>query len=62
MDLFKLFDLSKPVNHVYLMPYFYKSQLPHRGSVEFYNFLELLKYLESKGLFSRNNLCDLTEE
>ena len=45
-----------PANNWFLMSYYNTFQMPEQGSLEYYQFLSLLKFLECYGIFNSSML------
>lgn len=56
------YKLSKPQNHPELVCYLYRKEYPKYGTINYYRFLELLKYLEKNNLFSIDTLTEFEQE
>ena len=53
---------AEPKCHRYYIPYIYQKKMPQLGSIDYYQFLELLKFYESLGKFDPIELCNFINE
>lgn len=56
------YNVAKPQDHPELICYLYRREYPKCGTVNYYRFLELLKYLEKNNLFCKDTLKDFEQE
>lgn len=53
---------AQPRCHRYYIPFLYQKRMPEIGSLEYYKFLELLKFLETIDKFNPAELCCFLNE
>lgn len=56
------YEKAEPHCHRYYIPYIYQQKMPDIGSIEYYKFLELLKFYENLGKFDPTELCCFMNE